>query len=388
MNMQAIIITDTIGVMILTILMISSSLVRQRRTPSDRVFTVMCVLTALSCIADMFAFMVDKQNYVGAYTTAMFLNTFTYAANIIISALWMLYVDLRLYNSIPHMLRTLKRAFLPGAVGLIGLLVNLKWSFVFYLDSGNEYHRMPAATFYFFLTYFYLISSVFIRRSHRKRMGSTRFVPVWLFLTPIVCCTTAQYLVYGISLAWCSVAIGLVSMYMGLQNEMAYLDPLTSLFNRNYLNHVIKHYCYVQTEVFGIMLDLDHFKSINDTYGHDEGDHALIEASNILAGSAQGKAIPIRFAGDEFMILIPSGTEEELEQIIAHIRSEEAKRNQSSKKPYKILFSLGTAKLPAGGSIEQFLKEMDNQMYEQKKKRHANSTEDTREDQEPHQESS
>ena len=378
MNMQSIIITDMMGVVILVILMISSNLIRQRRTPSDRVFTIMCVLTALSCIADMFAFMVDGQQYEGAYATAMFLNTFTYSTNIIVSALWMLYVDFRLYGNNLHMIRTLKRTFLPGAIGLIGIIVNLKWPFIYTLDSENIYHRLPFSTFYFCLTYFYLISSVIIRYSHRKRMGRTRFVPVWLFLTPIICCTTVQFINYGISLAWCSVSIGLVSLHMGLQNELVYLDPLTKIYNRNYLNHLMKHYSYVQTEVFGIMLDLDHFKSINDTYGHDAGDEALIESSNILVSSVQGHAIPIRFAGDEFVILMPSSTKEELEQIIHRIREKELEFNQSEKKPYKLLFSMGTARLSTAGSVEQFLKEMDNRMYEQKRIRHKQNAYTTR----------
>lgn len=374
MNLQSIIITDMMGVLILILLMISSYLVRQRRTPSDRMFTVMCVVTALACIADLFSFIVDGQTYDGAYTSAMILNTFTYCANIIVSMLWMLYVDLRLYNSISHMLRTLKRAFLPGVAGLIGIFINIRWSFVYYQDESNVYHRMPFSTFYFVLTYFYLFSSVFIRRTHRKRMGKTRFVPVWMFLLPIVVCTTAQFIVYGISLAWCSVAIGLVSIYMGLQNELAYLDPLTKLFNRTYLHNLLKQFGNARTEVRGIMLDLDRFKAINDTYGHDAGDAALVETARILLSSVPENGVPIRFAGDEFMILIPSGTDADVNQTIENIRKEEAAFNESGKKPYQLLISLGTAVLPSGGNTEEFLKEMDDRMYEQKKARHESQT--------------
>ena len=270
------------------------------------------------------------------------------------------------------MLRTLRRTCIPGIIGITGIFINMKWNFIYYFDANNLYHRMPAATFYFCLTYFYLIASVFVKRGYKKRMGGNiRFVPVWMFLLPIAVCTTAQLLVYGISLAWCSVSIGLVSMYMGLQNELAYLDPMTKLFNRNYLNQLLKQFAYLHTEVAGIMLDMDRFKSINDTYGHDEGDAALIETANILRASMLENTVPIRFAGDEFMILIPKGTEEDVRQIIENIRKEEAAFNESGKKPYPLLFSIGTGRLTANISTEQFLKEMDNCMYEQKKERHA-----------------
>ena len=370
MNLQSIIITDLMGVLILGVLVMSSYLVIQRRQLSDRIFTAMCSLTALSCIADMLSFMVDGQEYKGASLSAWFFDSFTYSTNIIVSIMWALYVDLRLYRSRKHMKKTLKLLCLPAVIGLIGVVINLRWHFVFDIDSENVYHRMPASSFYFFVTYFYLISSIFIRRRHRKKYGKTGFVPVWLFLTPIIFCTTAQFLVYGISLAWCSVAIGLVSVHMGLQNELSYLDPLTRLYNRNYLTHVMDILDYSHMSIRGIMLDMDHFKSINDNYGHNEGDAALIEASKIITSSLTENAIPIRYAGDEFLIIIPSGTESDISSIIENIRKDEKEFNENKRKPYKLLFSLGESYMKAGGDKEQFLKEMDDNMYNNKRARH------------------
>ena len=370
MNLQSIIITDSMGVLILIVLLLSSYLVRQRRQISDRFFTIMCVVTVFSCVCDMISFIVDGQDYDGARATAYFTNYVTYTANIVVSCMWMLYVDLRLYGSSKHMRRTLKRMCLPGALGLVGLVLNMKWHFVFSIDSDNVYHRKAFATYYFSLTFFYLFASVFVRRRHRRRYGKTRFVPVWLFLMPVIVCATAQYFIYGVSLAWCSVAIGLVSMHMGLQNELSYLDPLTKIYNRNYLSHLLSMFRYSHTEVRGIMLDMDRFKAINDNYGHDEGDAALIAAARILSISSTEKAIPIRYAGDEFMVIIPSGTDNDIEEIKANIRKEEKAFNASGKKPYKLLFSLGTGKLSPGGDLDKFLKEMDDNMYEEKKSRH------------------
>ena len=269
------------------------------------------------------------------------------------------------------MKKTLKLLCLPAVIGLIGVVINLRWHFVFDIDSENVYHRMPASSFYFFVTYFYLISSIFIRRRHRKKYGKTGFVPVWLFLTPIIFCTTAQFLVYGISLAWCSVAIGLVSVHMGLQNELSYLDPLTRLYNRNYLTHVMDILDYSHMSIRGIMLDMDHFKCINDNYGHNEGDAALIEAAKIITSSLTENAIPIRYAGDEFLIIIPSGTESDISSIIESIRKDEKEFNENKRKPYKLLFSLGESYMKAGGDKEQFLKEMDDNMYNNKRARHS-----------------
>ena len=70
------------------------------------------------------------------------------------------------------------------------------------------------------------------------------------------------------------------------------------------------------------------------------------------------------------MIIIPAGTDKDIEEIKANIRKEETAFNASGKKPYKLLFSLGTGKLSPGGDLDKFLKEMDDNMYEEKKSRH------------------
>lgn len=371
MNLQAIIVTNSMGVLILAVLMISSSLVRQRRLLSDRVFTVMCILTALSCVADTIGFLCNEKTDKASVATAFIMDTFTYVTNIVVCILWCLYVDLRLYASNRHVISTLKKICLPGAIGLVGLLINPFTGLVFVIDAEGVYQRSTAAPYYFMLTYFYLFASVFIRRSHKKKMGMTKFVPVWMFLIPILICAVIQMFVYGISLTWCSVAIGLVSMHMSLQNELMYLDPLTRLYNRNYLNHTINQYRNSKLNILGIMLDMDGFKQINDTYGHSEGDEALVEMSRLLERAVPGKAIPIRYAGDEFMILIPGDSRNELDEVVNAVRREEREFNESGKKPYKLSFSLGTSTFAGDSDPDAFLKEMDKNMYLEKKQKHG-----------------
>lgn len=371
MNLQSIVITNSMGVLILGVLLISSSLVRQRRLMSDRVFSAMCILTMVSCAADTAGFVCDGQNDTTSVVIAFLVDTFTYVTNILVCVLWCLYVDLRLYASKRHVISTLKKICAPAIIGLLGLVINTFTGIVFYIDNDGVYQRGKAAAYYFVLTYFYLIASIFIRRAHKKKMGATKFVPVWMFLIPILVCAVIQLFVYGISLTWCSVAIGLVSMHMSLQNELMYLDPLTRLYNRNYLNHTINQYRNSKLNILGIMLDMDGFKEINDTYGHSEGDEALVEMSRLLERSVPGKAIPIRYAGDEFMILIPGDNREELDEIVRAVRREEKEFNESGKKPYKLSFSLGTSTFGGDSDPDDFLKEMDRNMYQEKKMKHG-----------------
>jgi len=84
-------------------------------------------------------------------------------------------------------------------------------------------------------------------------------------------------------------------------------DPLTGLYNRRYLEDALTRQIHqsrrAQTEFAVIMLDLDHFKKINDTFGHDAGDLALKEMAEVMKLSIRAGDIAARFGGEEFLII-------------------------------------------------------------------------------------
>jgi len=91
-------------------------------------------------------------------------------------------------------------------------------------------------------------------------------------------------------------------------SRLVFEDELTGIFNRRfllrYLNTKIPWGQFDDRQLSLIMLDLDHFKSINDTYGHQVGDQALVWLSTHLKASVGEDGLPIRYAGDEFMLLL------------------------------------------------------------------------------------
>ena len=74
-----------------------------------------------------------------------------------------------------------------------------------------------------------------------------------------------------------------------------------------------------EKDVYGIMMDVNCFKEINDTYGHAEGDRAIQEIGHILSGALVANSVAIRMSGDEFMVLIRHGSEELLDEICTAI---------------------------------------------------------------------
>ena len=372
MDLQSVIVANAIGVLVLGVLLVSSRLVRMRRELGDMLFTLTCVLTVFSCAADSLGFGLEGIQGKAMHVILYFFDTVTYLNNIIVSALWCLYVDVRLNGSKKHMLKTLKQISLPGAAGIAGLVINLFYPFIFTVNDSNVYSRLPFANYYFALTFFYLFTGYIIYRNSKKDVAKMTFIPIRMFICPIIICTAAQFLFYGVSLAWCSVAVGLVCMHISLQNELTYLDPLTQLYNRNYLNNIMKQFSSTHSSVQGIMMDMDDFKMINDTFGHSTGDKALTEAARLIKEAAPDGSVPIRFAGDEFMLLIPGDDSEKARKVAEVIRSNEKAFNKSGAKPYKLSFSLGLSSFSGNTEPDSFLKEMDRRMYEEKRIKHCN----------------
>ncbi|MFK5997083.1 MAG: GGDEF domain-containing protein [Rhodobacterales bacterium] len=104
--------------------------------------------------------------------------------------------------------------------------------------------------------------------------------------------------------------------------EQAYTDPLTGLSNRRALDRYIKRLCRrrVACEFAIFLIDLDHFKSVNDTLGHAAGDRVLRQVAEILLNETRPTDIVVRTGGDEFVLVLQdTGDRQTLEMIVARI---------------------------------------------------------------------
>jgi len=93
-------------------------------------------------------------------------------------------------------------------------------------------------------------------------------------------------------------------------HELSIRDGLTNLYNRRYFDEIMTHECVVakrtNTPLSCLMIDIDHFKSVNDTYGHQEGDRALTVLANLLQDHCRESDTITRYGGDEIVVLLPN----------------------------------------------------------------------------------
>jgi len=151
--------------------------------------------------------------------------------------------------------------------------------------------------------------------------------------------------------------------------EQAIRDPLTNLFNRRYLEETLDHeIARASREGYSIcimMIDLDHFKKVNDTYGHEAGDHVLKAIAATLSIETRRGDFACRYGGEEFVVVMPN-----MDQQIAYERAEKLRNALNSLYiPYGIYsltttISMGIASYPANGlTREAILRAADKAMY-------------------------
>ena len=151
---------------------------------------------------------------------------------------------------------------------------------------------------------------------------------------------------------------------------MIYRDVLTGVFNRAYLDYKLNKFAKHPNKqsITGLMLDLNDFKKINDDLGHSVGDEALIATTKILQRAIGSHGLVTRYAGDEFILLINTHDDDEIQTHIDRIQNLFDQYNQANEKPYKLSASIGSHKLNLKKeSVDSFINTIDFRMYENKK---------------------
>ena len=123
-----------------------------------------------------------------------------------------------------------------------------------------------------------------------------------------------------------------------------------------------------------MMIDVDHFKSINDNYGHSEGDKALKALAGILRKARKDNERVFRFAGDEFIVMKLTDDVNGLDRFMNDVKEGLETYNKENSLPYKLTISYGLSHFdPHKSSVNAFMKEMDDNMYRMKSKHHQDS---------------
>ncbi|WDH75685.1 diguanylate cyclase [Exiguobacterium marinum] len=235
-------------------------------------------------------------------------------------------IDLR---AIPIMLGVLFGGWVSGAVAGIILLTGR--FFIVLLTDGSMFGLYLAVA-----TMVLLVASTSILR---KRMDNTRPTLLIFITISIAIFGSAIYAALPLNLFYPVLIVYTLMSYGGAcaayrlllelrrhfenvqhQQQLARTDALTGIANRRLLNEAMANLTVEAEEYALILVDIDHFKRVNDTYGHDVGDDVLRELGMLLVNESNERHLVGRFGGEEFLIVMPHANREEVSRLAESIR--------------------------------------------------------------------
>lgn len=156
--------------------------------------------------------------------------------------------------------------------------------------------------------------------------------------------------------------------------QLSNTDPLTHLSNRRFLMETLdkelKRSARCNSPLSLIMVDIDHFKRVNDTYGHQQGDVVLVEVAKVMLEHLREYDMAARFGGEEFSLVLPET------ELLPAVQVAERLRHSASQMAFsgqlqdlKLTISLGVATFPHGRvrSVDDLVREADEALYQAKR---------------------
>lgn len=300
-----------------------------------------------------------------------------------IGYLWLIYVYSKLYTDYALIK---KFQMLHGVIIFINIILSVLSPItkdIFYVNSQGFYQR---GDLYFLSSIicvsFYISSILAVLVEARKRKDlfqEKTFKYVLLFPILPLLGMFVQVTIQGLAVVYICVMFSYLIIFINVQNEQIYTDQATGLYNRGYLNSYIqeKSNALKKGGKLSLMLiDLDYFKNLNDTFGHTAGDQALRDVSNILLSSLEQQIDCVsRYGGDEFVIVIKRDNEEEIHQAVKNIEQGIKEFNDSGKRKYKLACSIGYTICDKSDKLDldSLLKQADENMYLEKMLHHNNN---------------
>ncbi|MBN7773217.1 GGDEF domain-containing protein [Clostridium aminobutyricum] len=346
-------------------------------TIQQELFNTLIIAAMYILVLDSGMWLIDGKTFSFARELNFLISTAYYFLCGFISFIWLLYSDCKLNNTIRHLRNRLLVYFVPLLIDIVVIAYNLGSGLIFSIDAHNVYHRGEWVIIPVILSFSYLICS-FVLSVHKgyssKIAGDKRQAYLMAFFAlPPVIGIMVQSIFSEVSLIWISTVISLLMIFVNIQNQQINTDSLTGLNNRLQFDK----YLYFKTRdtdykdvIALIMIDVDKFKQINDSYGHLAGDKALICVADILKKSCKNKNVFLsRYGGDEFAVVYQTRQLSNVQKLIELLHQNTHTFNRTNSEVFSVSLSIGYAVWERNSSIDRLIAQADHNMYQAKRRK-------------------
>ncbi|MCR6544285.1 GGDEF domain-containing protein [Dehalobacterium formicoaceticum] len=289
----------------------------------------------------------------------IFCNVFGFAMSPLIPIILLAIYDV-------NILLTNKLLMLPSIVNMFATALSPWLGFVFYIDVNNHYER--GNLFIVFVTAYILnliilfISTVRTGQKHHYPIKA-KFTALSLF---VIAGTSIQLIFPSVYSSWHSVTLSLLLYYLLLSEFDGSFDALTRLHNRAAYDKMVNR--LDGRKLYSvIVMDINNFKEINDTFGHDFGDTVLKKVASVIRKSFDNSSTCYRVGGDEFYIISSETDPVKLEHQLKCMTNNLEKERKNDGRLPTVSYGYSIFKGGKGIGFQEVLKEADDQMYYFKK---------------------
>lgn len=359
---------EVFALILLAILLIVIYVKQELYTLKGRLFRYLVMATMLMLLLEMLSWAFDGRAGVWNMRLNWTFNTLFTMLSVLVASLWASYIDYMMFGDRKRLAEQAYIYFAPVFVTVMLAILNLFFPILFTIDTNNVYAREPGiwtGAILIYLIYFYVVVLVY---RNRKQLTTNFLYGVLLFLVLPLVASFIQLTNLGLLLIWPSTALAVVFSYLLFETTSGTIDYLTGVYTRSRAEDYLMSLINKQKDYAVLMIDMDDFKELNDTYGHHAGDMALIEMAQILTRFVFKGDIVSRFGGDEFLIISEHINPEEIERYRAKIYDLMAESKNDYIKNARFSLGISSSKDELHESVETMLTRADNSMYIDKAK--------------------
>ncbi len=363
------------AITLLTVLMGYSLRSEWKKDRQHRLYLAMVATTILALAVDILSRFDGLQNPSFPLINRVG-NLLVFSLYPLLPSLWVSYAycrargDLRLSPFALGLLSAL------NAANLFMVAASQSTGWYYTIDAQNIYHRGPVYPFQHVITLVMVAWSYGITYRHRNNIDKRALFSLVVFPLPSMLGSILQAFVYGYAFALVAAVPALLIVLLYAQDDTIFSDYLTGVGNRKKLEAVLREKiarCSPRRTFSFVLLDVDHFKKINDALGHETGDQVLKAAANLLKSSVRAGDYVTRYGGDEFCLILDVSTRAGLDRVVERVENALEALHRSGALPCRLSFSMGCAVYDCERrpGAEEFLKRVDALMYENKRRKSA-----------------
>lgn len=330
--------------------------------------------TILNLVLEATTFAVDGQPGEIMYWSVYLSNSILFLVNLIPLSLWLVYLDECILTSEREKKKKRIVYFSFNLIVLAIVIANFFSGILFTITADNRYVRGIGVLWIMCLNLILFFGYLPTLTKYRKYISGRIYELILALGVLPILGATLQMFFYGAPLVWPMMALVALAAHILVEREEIRRDCLTGLLSRTQLE-ARAQYIVGRYQPFSlIMLDIDSFKKINDTYGHDEGDQALCIVANLLMKSIKQVDSAYRYAGDEFVLIIETEHQDAAIRVVERLETSLARFNKSNQKSYTLSFSSGIAYFDGNQneSLIDLIVKADDIMYQNKKHHYEN----------------